>query len=106
MLEAVAFGTRMLDNVRFEGLGGSRSISSDELCRPEGEKAVRLGLDNHTSRSPNVSLTACVVSCVVLLCNTIHVLSTRHSLCMQYVTNPRDDWSSRVDRTMAAHMGE
>jgi len=32
--------------------------------KPEGEKAVRLGLDNHTSRSYNISLTACVVSCL------------------------------------------
>ena len=43
----------MLDNVqfvRFEGLGGSRSISLDVLrTKPEGEKAVRLGLDNYTS---------------------------------------------------------
>jgi len=36
MLEAVALGTRMLDDVPFEGLGGSRSISLDELCtKPE-----------------------------------------------------------------------
>jgi len=38
----------MLDNVLFEGLGGSRSISLDILrTKPEGEKAVCLGLDNH-----------------------------------------------------------
>ena len=42
------------------GLGVSRSISSDVLCMKlealEGEMAVRLGLDNHTSRSYNVFL--------------------------------------------------
>jgi len=66
MLEAVALGTQMLDNVLFEGLGGSRSSSPDELStKPEGEKAVCLGLDNHTSRIPNVSylLVLCHMSC-------------------------------------------
>jgi len=42
MLEAVTLGTRILDNLPFEGLGGSRSISSDELCtKPEGLMARR-----------------------------------------------------------------
>jgi len=42
---------------------GSRLISSDVLrTKPEGEKGVRLGLDNHTGRYHNISLTACVVS--------------------------------------------
>jgi len=45
-------------------------------------------------------------TCFVLLWNTTHVLSTRHSLCIQYVANLRDDWSSRVNRSMVAHMGE
>ena len=50
----------MLDNVRFvrfEGLEVSRSISSDVLStKPEDERAVRLGVDNHTSRIYNILL--------------------------------------------------
>lgn len=76
--------------VRFERLRGSCAVSSDVLLymKPDGKKAVHLGKG------------------AALLCKTTDVLNTRHSLCIQYVANLRDDWPSQVNRPMVVHVGE
>ena len=87
---------------------GFGRITFDHLrCITRGEQAVRLGPDDHTSRSYNV-LRVMLGTYGVLLCDETHVLGTQHSSswCIQYVANQRNGWLSRVDRTVVAHMGE
>jgi hypothetical protein len=88
-------GCLTLQFVRFKGLRGSRSIISDVLrTKPEGEQAVGLGPDDHTSRSYNSSFAACVVSCLELTaccCVTQHMFlalnAARHGVYSMLQTN-------------------